>query len=184
MPYGLQKLKGLYSGHITLVGNGPNLDVEKIEGMSLAMNSISLIFPKTSWRPDFYLCTSRELHQNPIQHKRIADVVATDVPCFLYSGYYPFFGARKNIYYISLGQPAHEPLEDDWMQNGIWFVCWNTTMVAAAQIAQYLHFDDTYNNDILPASRVETPATIEELNRRHKIAYEHIARMFGKTSCA
>jgi hypothetical protein len=201
MPYGLQGLKGLYSGHITLVGNGPSLDVEQIEGPSIAMNSISVLFPETEWRPDFYVCTSRELMQNPIVHKRIVDVLATGVPCFLASGYYRYLSEWKNSYYMSLGQPMHEPREKDWLQNGTWFVCWTTTMVATAQIAQYLgftsyslvgcdgyiahaidedpnHFSEKYNEGIQPPDRMTDEDSIKELNRRQKLAFEHIARHF------
>ena len=60
----IQHLKGIGKGkRIFLVGNGPslndmNLDLLENED-SIAMNRIELIYPKTKWRPSYYIfCSS------------------------------------------------------------------------------------------------------------------------------
>lgn len=60
----IQHLKGVGKGNrIFLVGNGPslndmNLDLLENED-SIAMNRIELIYPKTKWRPSYYIfCSS------------------------------------------------------------------------------------------------------------------------------
>jgi hypothetical protein len=60
----IKHLKGIGKGkRIFLVGNGPSLnkiDLDKLVGEdSIAMNRIELIYPKTKWRPTYYIfCSS------------------------------------------------------------------------------------------------------------------------------
>lgn len=58
----LEELKDKYKGQqCFIIGNGPSLSVEDLElikgKMSFACNKIGAIYPKTTWRPDFYFCT-------------------------------------------------------------------------------------------------------------------------------
>lgn len=60
----IEHLKGIGKGkRIFLVGNGPSIndmDLDKLVGEdSIAMNRIELIYPKTKWRPTYYIfCSS------------------------------------------------------------------------------------------------------------------------------
>ena len=60
-------LKLFDRGPITYVGNGPSLTVdqlEAIEGDSIGVNRIHLIYPDTTWRPTFYVYTDRYASPN------------------------------------------------------------------------------------------------------------------------
>ena len=199
MKYGITSLKNKYSGRVTLVGNGPSLDFDNIDSPSIAMNSITLAFPYTSWRPDFYVCISRELINNETMMGRVIDALELGIPCFLNVNYSPQLGADwPNAYYIGLATARHAPLRGDWLQNGTWFLSYATTMTVAAQIAQYIgfskykftgidgyvtcpkdndlnHFDKSYNKDILPDDKdTEDVAQVYRINARQATAMEFI----------
>jgi len=65
----ISKLKNIGKNkRIFLVGNGPSLndmDLNLLDGeYSIAMNRISLIYPKTKWRPTYYIFTSSNCHDS------------------------------------------------------------------------------------------------------------------------
>jgi len=201
--YGATSLKNKFSGPITLVGNGPSLDFDNIGSPSMAMNSITLAFPNTDWRPDFYVCISRELVGNETMMGRVVDALELGIPCFLNVNYFPRLGDWPNINYISLASARHAPLQGDWLQNGTWFLSYATTMTVAAGIAQYIgfskyiftgvdgyktcsrendlnHFDKSYNEDILPADKdTEDPAQVALINARQAKAMKFICHNLG-----
>lgn len=198
MEYGIKSLHDKYSGPVTLVGNGPSLDFDRINSPSIGMNSITLAFPHTAWRPDFYVCISRELVTNETMMGRVTEALESGMPCFLNVDYYPQLGNWPNAYYIGLAVSLHNPLVGDWLQNGVWFVSFATTMMPAAQIAQYLgfevftftgmdgyrtcskeddinHFDKSYNKDILPDSKdMENAEQVSQINARQATAMNYI----------
>ena len=200
MKYGITSLKNKYSGPITLVGNGPSLDFDNIASPSMGMNSITLAFANTEWRPDFYVCISRELINNETMMGRVIDALELGIPCFLNVNYSPRLGDWPNAYYISLATARHVPLRGDWLQNGTWFLSYATTMTVAAGIAQYLgfgiigltgidgyvtcpknndlnHFDKGYNADILPADKdTEDTVQVARINARQTKAMEFVYR--------
>lgn len=52
-------LRNSRSGALVLVGNGPslnNFDLRTIKYPTMAMNGISEIYERTSWRPTYYVC--------------------------------------------------------------------------------------------------------------------------------
>jgi hypothetical protein len=201
--YGIRSLKNKYSGPVTLVGNGPSLDFDKIASPSIAMNSITLAFPYTSWRPDFYVCISRELINNGTMMSRVTDAVELGIPCFLNINYFPRIGDWPNISYISLATSRHAPLKGDWLQNGVWFLSYATTMMVAAQIAQYIgfgtytftgvdgyvtcprdndlnHFDKSYNASLLSGDKdMEDTVQVDRINKRQKMAMRFICYNLG-----
>ncbi len=198
MEYGITSLKNKYSGPVTLVGNGPSLNFDEIDSPSIAMNSITLAFPYTSWRPDFYVCISRELVGNETMMGRIIDALELGIPCFLNVNYFPRLGPWPNTNYISLAASRHEPVQGDWLQNGVWFLSYATTMTVAAQIAQYIgfskytftgmdgyvtcprdndlnHFDKSYNADLIPADKdPEDAVLVDSINARQAKAMRFI----------
>jgi hypothetical protein len=111
-----------------------------------------------------------------------------------------YISDATNIYWVSVAPiRARTLLAVDWSQNGVWVYDYATTMLPAAQIAQYIgfeklkfvgmdgyracklgepdinHFDDTYN-DGLRLYDLDDPFP---LNYRMQKSYEHIGRMFG-----
>ena len=197
----MRPLEGKYSGPLTMVGNGPSLDVEAIEGPSLAMNSISLLYDKTDWRPDFYVNVSDALRKNELSHERVMDNVVLGIPCFLRCELLQFIDDARNIYWISVAPVRVRTLLPlDWSQDGVWVYDFATSMMPAAQIAQYIgfeklkfvgmdgyvphkmgepdinHFDETYNDGLLLYD-IDDPFP---LNYRMQRAYDHIRRMFGR----
>ena len=203
MEYGITSLKNKYSGLITIVGNGPSLDFDNIGSPSMAMNSITLAFPNTGWRPDFYVCISRELIRNKTMMGRVREALELGIPCFLNVDYSPQLGDYPNAHYISLAIPAHHPIMGDWLQDGVWFMNYATTMMVAAQLAQYIgfdevrfvgidgyvtcsrendlnHFDKGYNEDILPDDKdTEDQVQIDKINVRQAKAMKHIYNNFA-----
>jgi len=199
MNYGIQPLKNTYGGEITMVGNGPSLDFDNIESPSLGVNSISLAFPNTDWRPDLFVCTTRLLLANEALMKRIRFVLELGIPCFLNSDYYKELGDWPNAYYVGSARADHDPLPGDWLQDGCWVYCYASVMVAASQIAQYLgftqykftgidgyksyignadvnHFDDAYNEGLMVDGWGCDIHEAMEINRRQALAFEHIKR--------
>ena len=197
--YGIQSLKNTYSGGITMVGNGPSLDFDNIEMPSLGVNSISLAFPNTDWRPDLYVCCSRQLLANNTLMERVRVVLKLGIPCFLNCDYRPVLGDWDNAHYVSFCRAKHAPMDGDWLQNGIWFYDYATVMTSAAQIAQYLgftelkfigidgyksyfgdedpnHFDKDYNTGLLLEGWGTCVFAVEEVNHQQRLAFEHIAR--------
>jgi hypothetical protein len=198
MEYGITSLKNKYSGPVTLVGNGPSLDFDNIDSPSIAMNSITLAFPNTDWRPDFYVCISRELINNETMMGRVIDALELGIPCFLNVNYNPRLRDWPNAHYISLATSRHAPLQGDWLQNGVWFLSYATTMTVTAGIAQYLgfgaiefigidgyvtcpkdndlnHFDESYNEDILPDDKdTEDTVQVNLINVRQARAMEFV----------
>jgi len=197
--YGIQSLRGAYSVKITMVVNGVSFDFDNIETPSLGVNSISLAFPKTDWRPDLFVCTTRLLLANEVLMERIRLVLKLGIPCFLNSDYYKELGDWPNAYYVGAARAAHDPLPGDWFQDGYWVYGYASVMVAASQIAQYLgftqhkfvgidgyksytgnndvnHFDDAYNEGLLVDGWGLDILEAAEINRRQALAFEHIER--------
>lgn len=208
MNYGIQELHNQYSGRATIVGNGPSLDFDSIEGPSFAMNSISLAFPKTDWRPDFYCCFSRETVFSPTMVRRINQVVYLGIPCFLYLGYAGDIGQEPNVHYLGVALSGTAPPTDGhWFQDGKWVYSWATTMTTTIQIAQYLgftdfkvvgvdgyigwtrgekdpnHFDGSYCDGITPPQKLLDAMAMAKTNVRHEIAYKHIEHELAKHGC-
>ena len=208
MEYGIMGLKNKYSGPVTLVGNGPSLDFDNIDSPSVAMNSITLAFPNTDWRPDFYVCISRELVDSETMMGRIIDALELGIPCFLNVNYFPRLGDWPNAHYISLAISQHTPLRGDWLQSGAWFLSYATTMTVAAQIVQYIgfskyaftgidgyvtcpkdndlnHFDKGYNTDILPDYKdIEDPVQVARINALQAKAMKFIYHNLGRAACS
>ena len=182
-----------------MVGNGPSLGFDNIEKPSLGVNSISLAFPNTDWRPDLFVCTTRLLLANEALMERIRLVLKLGIPCFLNGDYYKELGDWPNAYYVGAARADHEPLPGDWFQDGYWVYCYASVMVAASQIAQYLgftqykfvgidgyksytgnndvnHFDDAYNEGLMVDGWGCDILEAMEINRRQSLALEHIKR--------
>jgi len=94
---------------VVLIGNGPslaetNLDLIQEKNIpSIAMNRINLIFPKTRWRPTYYLFASSNIF-HPLWGEEwkssINYMIETGIPVFLRDEYKDIFPKKDNIYYF------------------------------------------------------------------------------------
>ena len=50
----LEDFEGRYKGACWVVGNGPSLCIDNVDGYSIATNRIALIYDTTAWRPTFF----------------------------------------------------------------------------------------------------------------------------------
>jgi len=93
----LEEFKDKHSGEkVVLVGNGPslaetNLDlIEQKDICSIAMNRIDLIFPKTKWRPTYYLYASDNIF-NELWGERwkssVNNMINSGTTCFIKKDY-------------------------------------------------------------------------------------------------
>jgi len=110
-----------YSGSCWIVGNGPSLDVNVIDGYSFATNRIALIYDKTPWRPTFFYA-----HARMYSDEWRADVersIALGIPCFLHERL-KFLGEYDNV---------------TWIPDGTYH---DISGLAMAKIATFMGFDD------------------------------------------
>lgn len=155
----INQLKNIGEGkRIFLVGNGPSLNdmnLDLLEGeYSLAMNRISLIYPKTKWRPTYYIFTSSNCHDPRWGHEWSQSILSASsedktLP-IIWRRYKNEIEKRagtlpdKTIYLDSLsensiGSPgafstnAEERLDKS-----------GTTMNIALQLAYYMKFSEVY----------------------------------------
>jgi hypothetical protein len=113
--------KNKYSGSCWVVGNGPSMRVDDIDGYSIACNRIALVYNETSWRPSFFYA-----HAPMYSYGWLMDVIRSielGIPCFIHErlknlGNYP------NI---------------TWIPDGIYHGLSGLTMT---KLAQYLGFTD------------------------------------------
>lgn len=66
------KLKNKHAGErCFIVGNGPSLQIEDLERLknevTFGFNRINLLFDKTTWRPDYYVCIDYYMHELAMQ---------------------------------------------------------------------------------------------------------------------
>jgi hypothetical protein len=144
----LEVLRGSYRGRVWMIGNGLSLSctpLEKLVGeKTFAMNAISLMYPKTPWRPSFYFCIS----SNVVAAHRLALFRATvdaGIPSFLSATWRnTVFQDAEHIYWLhSLIKGVKE--ETVWSKDVSRLLgrC-HTSMYGAMQIASYLGFDELY----------------------------------------
>ena len=138
---------------VFMIGNGPSLSetpLDRLRGIhSFAMNRISLLFNRVSWRPSFFVCTSINIAREEWR-RNIIETIAMGTPSFVwdrlkqYTEPYHF----KNISYINCthGEKVVSHAPDDWWSyDASQRVCkFGTSMLAALQIAIYMGFNPVY----------------------------------------
>ena len=149
----ISELRGKYSGRVFLVGNGPSLNETPLEQLyeqgeyTFAMNNISRIFPKTTWRPSFYFAVSSNLKVKA-RRKYFIEPSHLNIPCFIERGWQGTYPDRPNVYWIYC--PYMKGKEEDgnpalWSQDcGIITGRHATSMYSVMQIAVYLGFTELY----------------------------------------
>lgn len=157
MNYITKQFKNTHKGErCFIVGNGPSLkgsDLDLIKNeRSFAMNRVSLIYDKTDWRPDYFVCpTGNSVRQDWAIN--IKETVSTGIPCWFWDTpqnkiIYKDF---PNVIYSKF-RGHHEsanPLKDppiEWFSYNPeqWLSKYGTSLIAAAQLAFYMGFVDIY----------------------------------------
>ena len=156
----LKKYKNIHQGkRVFLIGNGPslsktNLDLIKDE-YSIAMCRISLIYPKTSWRPSYYVFASSNC-KDKRWGKEWTDSVLNSVKenktkSFIWEKYHEHFDKKneyKNITWIkniTEKKPnSNGDYEESWWPENIEerMDKSGTSMNLALQLANYMGFSE------------------------------------------
>ena len=78
----LQEFENRYKGTCWVVGNGPSLCLEGIEGYSIATNRIAMIYGSTTWRPTFFYAHAPMYSE--AWHRDVIRSIELGIPCFLH----------------------------------------------------------------------------------------------------
>lgn len=148
----LADIRGKYSGQrIFLIGNGPSLaytDLELLQDeYTFGMNSISLLYNRTTWRPKFYFCISSNVRfeTRPAIFKASIDL---GIPSFLSTGFKGIVEETPQVYWIHsprLRDSVDELPIPVWSEDVSRLVgrC-GTSMFCVVQIALYMGFKELY----------------------------------------
>jgi hypothetical protein len=146
----LCELKGKYSGRIWMIGNGPSLantPLHLLNGeYSIGMNAISLIYPKTTWRPSFFMCINVGIPDNKLLQV-YQDTVDLGIPSFVQDDYTDWFIGGDLYPIFSISTRCHEtgkflPGWSSKCENIVWRYA--TSMYMAAQVVTYMGFTELY----------------------------------------
>jgi hypothetical protein len=148
----LLSLKGQYVGkRVFVVGNGPSLSktpLDRLQGeYSIAMNRISLVYSRTKWRPDFFVCTTANI-KNPDWRHDIMRTIDSSITTFAWDQLEEYIGERDNVYYLHCtnGEEITDSPPLDWWSDDISerVSKYGTSMLVALQVVFYLGFAEIY----------------------------------------
>ena len=141
----LQALKDTHKGErCFIIGNGPSLtiqDLELLQGeITFATNRIYELFPKTVWRPTYYVNQDHELIKKYGENIRAIDVKKVFLPVDYVQQFpgekYSFFVLKYKEFF-----PHDAPFSTDishYLAQGF------TVTYGAIQIAAYMGFNEMY----------------------------------------
>lgn len=197
----LNKLQGTLAGDKALImGNGPSLaglNLDLLEGSGLtsfATNRISLIYNKTSWRPDFYVCFAQlPLHHEEWRQSLRSATQEYKTTCFVHNKFSSFLEVSDNTTFV---KNVHEHDRHSTVPSGLFsispedkFLKSFTSTVPLIQLCLYMgakkiaiigqdgydlsrkenHFSKDYGFD---------PGSFEKTNRRfnavHNVLKKHV----------
>ncbi len=148
----IESFKSKHRGQrVFLIGNGPSLSrtpLDLIAGeQSFAMNRISLIYPKTTWRPSYFICTTTNITR-PEWKADIDATLASGTQAFFWEDLRQYAPIDAKISFIrcSHGPELVEEAPDEWWSDDATDrVCkFGTSMLVALQIAAYMGFSKMY----------------------------------------
>lgn len=153
-----QDYKNIHEGkRCFIVGNGPslrntNLDLIKNE-FSFAMNRIGLIYDKTEWRPNYFVCPTGN-SQRKNWKADIEKSVRLGIPCWFWNQDYnkKLYSDYKNIIYVNC---KHHKESNQYFKEGPplswfstechnWMSKYGTSLITAMQMAFYMGFKEIY----------------------------------------
>lgn len=126
-----------------LIGNGYSLTpeaLEKIEGVSFAMNNIASMFDRTAWRPTYYVMVSTRYTGDPEFREKVERAVDAAQLSFIDAAYRDkdFFQNRDDVVFVG----THELLT--WGTELTYLSKFATSMLTAIQIAAWYRFEPLY----------------------------------------
>jgi len=140
-----------------IIGNGPslnntNLDLIKDE-YSFAMNRIGLIYDRTKWRPNYFVCPTG----NSKLHNWKTDILKTvelGIPCWFWDQKFnkTLYSNYNNIIYVDCKHHVESekkfengpPVEWFSIECDKWVSKYGTSLIVAMQLAFYMGFKDIY----------------------------------------
>jgi len=155
----IEDFKNRYLGQrVFIVGNGPSttpeiLDQIKSSGWAtFGMNRIGMIFPRTSWRPKFYIGTTSAINDPMHRPDNLAGIRSSEI-AFCCDGYKIYLDEDidDNVIYLYCSQledwlGKHKEANDDFWSDDIAkrLSKYGATAFPAMQVAAYLGLNPIY----------------------------------------
>jgi hypothetical protein len=117
-----------YSGKCWIVGNGPSLDVNVIDGPSFATNRIAMLYDTVAWRPTFFYAHAPMY--SPEWRRDVIRSIELGIPCFIHERLKDDLGEYPNVMWIT-----DKKFTFDFRLQGM-------SGFSMATLALYLGFDD------------------------------------------
>jgi len=139
------------SDSIVIVGNGPSLASTPLNFRfpSFAMNRIAQLYPSSSWRPDYFLCTTTNI-ADPDWRSDILKSIELGIPCFVWENLLEYLPTNySNVVPIkcafgdvvtnqpSLSLWCSDPLNKPLSKFG-------TSLLVAVQLAVFMGYKNIY----------------------------------------
>lgn len=147
----LRKFKDIHKNKkCFIIGNGPSLTAADLNKLSrqneicFGMNGIPLIFEKTVWRPDYYVCEddkAMDLFGDSVLHSGIRHVLISDAGSEFVEKAKTY--ANVDIFHMTIEDYAPDlPVFSSDMEKVLY--CGYTVTYACLQVAMYMGFQDIY----------------------------------------
>ena len=157
MIFETKQFKDLHKGkRCFIIGNGPSLAPEDLnlikDEQSFAMNRISLIYPHTEWRPNYFVCPTGNSRRKDWSID-IIETLKLGIPSWFWDTNYNkvIYNKFENIMFTKFTghNESANPLKDppiEWFsyQPDKWMSKYGTSLTAAAQMAFYIGFAEIY----------------------------------------
>lgn len=142
----LKKYKNMHKGkRCFIIGTGPSLTTEDLEllndEITIASNRIFEIYPKTTWRPTYYM------NQDfPLIRKYTEEICKLDAKgVFLPIEFKEEFAGRENVSHFVLRHRDFYPKDADFSRNiHVYLGQGFTVTYGAIQMARYMGFSEVY----------------------------------------
>lgn len=148
--------KNIHSGErVFIIGNGPSLNDTPMHMLkneyTISLNSISLIFKDTDWKPSYYVnVKSSTPSENKV--KNYLQTVQMGIPCFFAEHYKSYLPQKENVIYlesININDDCLRTENTEDLINQAWSHDIKkrvyrpaSSIYSAAQIASYMGFDE------------------------------------------
>lgn len=160
----MKEVKGIHDGErVFILGNGPSLSETPLEDLeeeyTIALNKIDLLYKNTTWRPTYYVFYDVVHYEKDGMSKELLNSVEKNImeadKSFISSPGEKYFGEKEDIYYFEYNQNNNPAKRNHAIKNGEIENYWSndisdkifitgSTIIAAAQIAAYMGFDEIY----------------------------------------
>ena len=144
----LRRLRGIHQGkRCFIIGNGPSLRAEDLDVLeankeiTFAFNRIYYIFPKTEWRPTYYISQDDRMLSGCVEEVNAISALIKFIPAE-FKWYYGI-NIQDALFYHLKDRPDNElPLFSERIDKGIYKS--NTVVISAIQIAVFMGIKEIY----------------------------------------